>query len=367
MRALITINCSGVDASAAGGVALGRRLAGQGHTVLIQAERGGSVEKTCLEEGLDVTGASLKGAAILTGFIPFSKLVHRFEPDIICTTRADGQTAASLLFPRKPLIRIRCDIRPPRGGRIWNLVDRRTDLVVFPSDFMLRRGYARGRTGPVAVIPHPVDTDRYRPSTPGAPLPRRLLSIGRLSPVKGHRTLIRALALLPGVNATIAGPPSQQLPEDLMSYASKLGVADRLTLTGTKVDVMQLIKKGGVGLVTSLGSEVVSRAGMEMMSAGMPLLAAATNGLLDLVTDGDTGFLHSPGNAKQLAAQAAYLLDNPEVADRLSRNARRFCVERLDTDVIAQMWSVILDAVVNGEQHPAMRVPHMTDNKPEGW
>jgi len=368
MRVLVTINCSGVDASAAGGVALGRMLSRQGHRVLIQAAQGGAVEKACIEEGLDVTGSSLKGGAVLTGFIPFTRLVHSFEPDIICTTRADGQTAASLLFPRKPLIRIRCDIRPPRGGRIWSIVDRRTDLVVFPSAFMLRRGYARDRTGPVAIIPHPVDTDRYRPTAPlETRIPLRLLSIGRLSPVKGHRTLIRALALLPGVHATIAGPPSQQKPEELVSYASKLGVADRLTLTGRKVDVRELIQEGGIGVVTSLGSEVVSRAGMEMMSAGMPLLAAATNGLLDLVTDGDTGFLHSPGNERQLAAQAAFLLENPEVAGRLARNARRFCVERLDTDVVARMWSGILDAVVKGEQHPAMRVPHMTDNKPESW
>lgn len=368
MRVLLTINCRGVDASAAGGMTLGRMLSRRGHVVLVQTAPGGDVGRACSDAGMDTAGPNLKGSALATGAVQFARLVRRFAPDVICATRADGQTAAALLFPGIPVVRIRCDIRRPAKGKLWRFVDRRTDLVVLPSRFMLRRGYAGGRTGPLAVIPHPVDTDRFRPfDRPAGALPGMLLAIGRLSPVKGHRTIVRALTLLPGIRATIAGPPSQQTPEELMSYASELGVADRLILTGRKVDVRPLYERGGIGVVTSLGSEVVSRAGMEMMSAGLPLLAASTNGLLDLVTDGETGLFHSPGDHRQLAAQATFLFANPSVAETLSRRARRFCIEKLDEKIVAPTWEEVLLALIHGEQHPVMRVPPLRGIEPESW
>jgi glycosyltransferase involved in cell wall biosynthesis len=214
---------------------------------------------------------------------------------------------------------------------------------------MKERGYAGERTGPVAVIPNPVDTDRFSPSDFSGSRSRLLVSLGRLSPMKGHRTLIRALAMLPGdVRAVIAGPPSQQTAGDLASFADELGVGQRLELAGKIDDPSRLISTGTAGIVTSLGSEVVSRAGMEMMSSGLPVLAAATNGLVDLVRDGVTGMLHSPGNHRQLAAQAQFLLDNPALAERMGKRARRLCLERYSYESVAAIWSGILEELVRG-------------------
>ena len=356
MRILVTINCKGVDASAAGGIALARMMAQTGHSVTIQAAPDGPVSRAATAQGLECAGLNLQKSAFLTGLLSFRKLIRNYAPDVIVTTRADGQTASAIVAGSILTVRIRCDIRKPRSGRFWKLVDRRTDLVVFPSHFMIDRSYSGKRDGLIAVLPHPVDTDLYQFREERDVLEPLLVSIGRLSPMKGHRTLIRALQLLPeNVKAVVAGAPSQQSIEELESFARILGVGKRITFAGKLEDVRDLISRGTIGVVTSLGSEVVSRAGMEMMSSGLPLLAAATNGLLDLVEDGSTGLFHSPGNYRQLATQAAFMLRNPSMTRRMGRRARKMCIDRLSYPVIAEKWNLALMALAEGNKIPSRR------------
>jgi glycosyltransferase involved in cell wall biosynthesis len=216
---------------------------------------------------------------------------------------------------------------------------------------MVHRGYAGSRNVRVKVIPQPVDTDTFGYMGERGSKDHVLVSIGRLSPMKGHRTLIRAMTMLPrGVRAIIAGPPSQQTVEELRDYCGELGVEERVEVTGRVSDVREVISRGTLGVVTSLGSEVVSRAGMEMMASGLPLLAAATNGLLDLVEDGTTGLLHSPGNSGQLAAQAAYLLDNPSLIDRMGRCAHKRMVENYSFSAVGDEWQRVLESLLNGTE-----------------
>jgi glycosyltransferase involved in cell wall biosynthesis len=356
LKILVTINCKGVDASAAGGIALARMMSEAGHTVIVQADSDGPVRWAAEAQGLETACLNLQKSAIFAGLIPFRRVVSSFSPDVICTTRADGQTASALIAGNLPLIRIRCDIRLPRSGRLWKLVDRKTDLVVFPSRFMMERDYVGEREGPFTVIPHPVDTDYFCPPGERAFSKPVLLSIGRLSPMKGHRTLIRALQLLPEkVTAVIAGAPSQQSEHELEAFAESLGVSSRISFPGRIEDVRNLLAKGTIGVVTSLGSEVVSRAGMEMMSSELPLLAAASNGLLDLVEDGITGLLHSPGNHRQLASQAAFLLDNPSMTERMGRRGRKMCIDKLSYPVTAEKWCATLELVAAGNKIPSRR------------
>ncbi len=356
LKILVTINCQGVDASAAGGIALARMMAETGHTVKVQAAPGGPVSRAAAVQGLECACLNLQKSSFATGLLPFRKLIRSFLPDVICTTRADGQTASAMVAGKVPMIRIRCDIRKPSSGRFWKQVDRRTDLVVFPSPFMIVRGFTGEREGPVAVIPHPVDTDFYISGNEKEVSEPLLVSIGRLSPMKGHRTLIRALELLPEhVKAVVAGAESQQSIDELESFARSLGVEKRIAFRGKVEDVRDLISKGTIGVVTSLGSEVVSRAGMEIMSSGLPLLAAATNGLLDLVEDGRTGLFHSPGNYRQLASQADFLLRNPSMILRMGRSARKMCIDRLSYPVTAEKWNHTLMALTEGNKIPSSR------------
>lgn len=264
------------------------------------------------------------------------------RPDAVCAHRGEDQTAAAFMIPGTFLTRIRNDQRKASGGAAWSFVDRRTSLVVFPSPFMAKRGYQGDRKGPVAVVPYPVDTERFIPSRgPREPL---VVSLGRLSPVKGHRTFIAAMAEMPGGwKAVIAGGEDQQTREELAAFAREKGVGNRISFPGVQDDVRPLLASASIGVVTSLGSEMVSRAGLEMMSCGLPLLAAATNGLCDIVQDGVTGLLHSPGNHRQLASQMRFLAENPAPGEYLGKAARRYVCEVHSLAAVGRAWEHILE------------------------
>ncbi|MDD5658005.1 MAG: glycosyltransferase, partial [Elusimicrobia bacterium] len=76
----------------------------------------------------------------------------------------------------------------------------------------------------------------------------------------------------------------------------------------------------------------VSRAALEGMAAGRPVVASRVGGLPDLVADGETGLLVPPGDAGALAAALGRLAGEPQFAARLGSAARRRCAERFSLE-----------------------------------
>lgn len=333
MKVIVTVNCRWWNASAQGAVMQALAMSRIGHDVVLQVPSSGPLASMARSSGFE---------RVVPGNVwRFMASARRHRPDVLCVHRGEGQTAAAVLLPGVPMVRVRNDQRRASNGFLWRLVDRRTSLVVFPSPFMAARGYQGDRPGAVDVVPFPVDTDAFSPSR--LPAEKVVVSLGRLSPVKGHKVLIRAMALMPpDWRAVIAGENDQQTSGELSGYADSQGVKDRIVFTGRLPDVRPLIARASIGVVTSLGSEVVSRAGLEMMSSGLPLLAAATNGLCDIVRDGCTGLLHSPGNHAQLAAQLCHLAENPEVGRYLGENAREYVCREFSLDSVGRKWEQAL-------------------------
>ena len=72
---------------------------------------------------------------------------------------------------------------------------------------------------------------------------------------------------------------------------------------------------------TSLDSSPIAL--LEGMSLGKPAVTTRVGGIHELVIDGETGIVLPPGNASSLASAILRLLQNPDEAARLGRNARR--------------------------------------------
>jgi glycosyltransferase involved in cell wall biosynthesis len=347
LRVLVLASCRWWNATAEGAVLQAAALSRAGVECIFGGSPGSPALSRAAGMGLGTLGLGLEGAGFLSGAVRLARALRAWRPDWVVTHRSEDHLAAVLLSGA-PVARVRSDIRRPSPGFLPDFVDCRTSLVVFSSRFMIREGYQGRRRGPTAVIPQPVDTDRFRPAArPGT---RTLVALGRLSEVKGHRVLIRALAARRDLRAVIAGAPAQHSIEDLASLASSLGVEDRLELPGFVEDIPALLARADLGVVTSLASEAVSRAALEMMSSGLPVLAAATNGLVDTVSDGRTGLLHPPGDHETLAAQAGYLLDNPAVIGAMSRAAVDLCRENYSLAAVGAAWLSALAAGGGGEQ-----------------
>jgi glycosyltransferase involved in cell wall biosynthesis len=66
---------------------------------------------------------------------------------------------------------------------------------------------------------------------------------------------------------------------------------------------------------------------LEAMAAGLPIVATRVSGNVDLVHDGENGFLVPPGDKDALAQAIRRLLEDPELASRMGERSRQLAAE----------------------------------------
>ena len=120
---------------------------------------------------------------------------------------------------------------------------------------------------------------------PGAPL---VLALGRLHANKAFDVLIRALPLLPGTHAIIAGDGPERAA--LETLARQQGVADRLHLPGWRHDTAALLAGADV-LACPSRHEPLGNVVVEAFAARRPVVAAAAAGPRELIRPGEDGLL----------------------------------------------------------------------------
>lgn len=139
--------------------------------------------------------------------------------------------------------------------------------------------------------------------------------------------LVYALAKLRGrpFQALIVGDgPDRPAVE---AELRRLGLAGAVDLAGEREDVAEILAASHV-FVLSSRSEASPISVLEAMAAGLPVVASRVGGLPELVVDGETGLLVSPGDPEELATALACLLDDPTLRERLG-SAGRARVETL--------------------------------------
>jgi glycosyltransferase involved in cell wall biosynthesis len=140
-----------------------------------------------------------------------------------------------------------------------------------------------------------LDLERYRPDSASAEDIARIRSelglapahvlmsvVAELNPGKNHETVLRALARNgdPDIHLALAGAgPERQRLEEL---AAGLGVSDRVHLLGVVADVRPLVLASASTILLSR-REGLSRAVMESLAMGIPVVGSRIRGIADLV------------------------------------------------------------------------------------
>ena len=192
-----------------------------------------------------------------------------------------------------------------------------------------REGVPRDR---IRVIPNGVAIERFTPVR-SARAVRTILTVANLRPEKGHDVLLRAAARLaashPDLSFVVAGDGPRAA--ELRAMADRLGVADRVEFLGHVEDVPSLLARADVFVLPSL-SEAFPNAAIEAMAAGLPVIASATGGLLDLVDHQRTGVLVPAADPEALAEAIGALAADPAGAARLGAAAREDVAHRYAFD-----------------------------------
>lgn len=155
----------------------------------------------------------------------------------------------------------------------------------------------------------------------------RILTVGALKPVKNHRLLLQALALVthPGACLIIVGMGAGEA--DLRRLATELGIADRVILAGFHSDPTPFYMTADVFALSS-DHEGFGNVIVEAMACGTPVVSTdCPSGPGEILEGGRWGDLVSPGDAGALAAAIDRALARTHDPVALRRRAADFAPE----------------------------------------
>lgn len=230
--------------------------------------------------------------------------------------------AAAARILQLPLIATRRSTSPP--GRFWRLPDR----VIAISNAVAAALQAAGvREERICRIPSAVPVAQLAQLPPGrhpglvgeAPV---VVAAGALTQEKGHRTLLDALPLLlrqvPGATVALVGDGPEGAA--LERQARALGIAHRVRFLGRQESALPFIRAAQV-LAQPSDREALGTAVLEAMALGIPVVAASSGGLVELLGNG-AGLLVPPGDAAALATALARALTDPLLRGAVAHEAR---------------------------------------------
>lgn len=156
-----------------------------------------------------------------------------------------------------------------------------------------------------------------------------VVNVARLEPVKGHDTLIKALAILQHggtpVNLLIAGDGSER--EALEQMARKCGLTpERVRFLGFRTDVPDLLTAADLFALSSR-DEGLPLALLEAMVHKLPIVATAVGGVPELVTHGKHGFVIPPQSPEAMAEAIGTLAHDPDLCRRMGEAGARHVTE----------------------------------------
>jgi len=197
----------------------------------------------------------------------------------------------------------------------------------------------------ITIIPPGVDLQMFHPHSPEdaksrlgiKPCDRMLLFVGRIEPLKGIDTLLRAMALLAYECPTwasqicvaiIGGDPDTTENEEmerLKAIRTELGITDLVTFLGARdQDKLHHYYSAAEAVIMPSHYESFGMVALEAMACGTPVIASEVGGLAYLIHDGKTGFHVPDGDPVALASAIARLVENPDLRDKLGRQAHRY-------------------------------------------
>jgi glycosyltransferase involved in cell wall biosynthesis len=269
----------------------------------------------------------------------FGREIAAWRPDIVLT----WMNRATRLCPRGDFVHV------ARLGGYYDLkYYRRCDHLIGNTraivDYAIAKGWPRERIRYLPnFVPDSADAGSVEPKG-RAPL---ALALGRLHPNKGFDLLIEALAATREVTLWIAG--DGPLRPRLERLATRLGIIGRVRFLGWREDVPRLLASADLLVCPSL-HEPLGNVVIEAWSAGLPVVATASDGPAGLIRDGESGILvplpGSRGGGRQALADAIErVCTDPALRARLGKAGRRAYEAEFTEPIVVAGYRSFFDQV----------------------
>ena len=199
----------------------------------------------------------------------------------------------------------------------------------------------------IEIIPPGVDLSHFYPIPQdeakeyvGAPLEKRmLLFVGRIEPLKGIKTLLRAIGILRAngqaeenlclavIGGELADKNGQETEEVklLMKLRDEYGLQDMVTFLGKRSqDSLPYYYSAAEMVIMPSHYESFGMVALESMACGTPVIASLVGGLIHLVEDGVTGYHVPVEDPIALSKCISSLIEDKALRYRMGHDAFAF-------------------------------------------
>lgn len=176
---------------------------------------------------------------------------------------------------------------------------------------------------------------------------------GRLSPWKGQDVFLRTLAMMPAVQGLIVGSPmfgEDAYAQHLEQEIKTLGLENRVKLLGFRSDIPELMKTCDIIAHTSIAPEPFGRVIVEGMLSGRPVVASKSGGPNEIIENGVTGMLYTPGDSQALQSVLSEIINEPEQALLIAQRGRETALNRFSLDNMHKRLDDIITVCFNQQK-----------------
>lgn len=204
-------------------------------------------------------------------------------------------------------------------------------------------------------------TFRWPDTIQSVPETIKIITVGSLKPIKGHKYGIEAVAKLQqNVNADfeyhIVGGESNRETRDklgsrkeqLSKQADRLGIADNVVFHGhlPRQEVIKTLENSHIYMLTSI-EEGLATVLLEAQAVGLPVITTDAGGTVDAVSESTR--IVPPRNVEGLYENLRELIEIPEQWPEIGRKGRHFVENNFSTDTLNDDLAEIYEKVATTE------------------
>lgn len=234
---------------------------------------------------------------------------------------------------RQPWILVFSSVAQRKRTGLTKWLMRRMDAIVSPSEYS-----AAFCEGPVDIVHHGVDTEKFKPAEDraaawaetGLPGKYGIGAFGRVRHQKGSdlfiEAMIRLLPKYPDWTAVVTGlmaPEERAFISDLKARIAEANMENRIALLGERpqAEVPAWFRRVSL-YVAPMRNEGFGLTPLEAMASGAAVVATRTGAAPYLVAEGSTGTIVPTGDLEALVAAIEPFLADPAKAAEFGRAGR---------------------------------------------
>lgn len=332
-----------------------KELAAQGMQNHVACKSGGTLSARLAEEGIPFSSVDTPAAWLPWGL---GRIIDNTGPDIIHTRLSSAARIAGFWGRRKKVPVVQ-SVDKFSKARYYRNAD-----FLLPCSFAVKRhmlslGFPESK---MRVVFNPLDVARYKPDPAVRAAKRAELGLdgellitgaGRLDFGKGFDVLVAAYAeyleKVPAARAEsklLLVGDGEEKPK-LLRLIRELGIEGNTILPGFVSDVRPYLQATEIFVMPSRMPEGFGIVLLEAMASGAACIATRCGGVLDIIVDGETGWLVDMDNVSSLSAALIFAAENKAARETVAlaglNRAQLFDIGKIAWQVIS-VYEDVLDA-----------------------